>query len=135
MISCPYDWTVKIWKNKHNYPVMNLHTNELSHQVNDIEWSNDTITAFADVADDGIFEIWDFARSAIQPIYIVKEENDVDKKCIKFSEGKVVATGNADGTIDIFRIYNMEHLPSSEEHQMTRLQNIIEQNSDISTKM
>jgi len=114
---------------------MNLHTNELSHQVNDIEWSNDTSTVFADVADDGRIEIWDLARSAIQPIYIVKEENGVAKKCIKFSEGKVVATGNADGTIDIFRIYNMEHSPVSEEHQITRLQNIIEQNSDISTKM
>ena len=134
MISCSYDWTVKIWNNKHNYPVMNLHTNELSHQVNDIEWSSDTSTVFADVADDGRIELWDLARSAIQPIYIVQEESGIAKKCIKFSEGKVIATGNADGTIDIFRIYNMEHSPVSDEAQIKRLQDIIQQNSDISTK-
>ena len=136
LISCSYDWCVKIWNNKHNYPVMNLHTNELCHQVNDIEWSKDTSTVFGDVADDGRIEIWDLARSAIQPIIVLIDEDKVPKKSIKFSEGaKVVATGSASGNIDIYRIYNMEHSPVSDEHQVKRLQNIIEQNSDISTKM
>ena len=115
---------------------MNLHTNELCHQVNDIEWSKDTSTVFGDVADDGRIEIWDLARSAIQPIIVLIDEDKVPKKSIKFSEdAKVVATGSAKGNIDIYRIYNMEHSPVSDEHQVKRLQNIIEQNSDISTKM
>lgn len=135
LISCSYDWTVKIWNNKHNYPVMNLHTNELSHQVNDIEWSDDTSTVFGDVADDGRIEIWDLARSAIQPI-IVNTEDKAAKKSIKFSDGgKIVAAGAADGTITIYRIYNMEHSPVSDEHQVKRLQSIIQQNSDISSKV
>ena len=135
LISCSYDWTVKIWNSKHNYPVMNLHTNELSHQVNDIEWSWDTSTVFGDVADDGRIEIWDLARSAIQPI-IINMEDKASKKSIKFSEGgKIVAAGDSEGCIAIYRIYNMEHSPVSDEHQVKRLQGIIEQNSDISSKM
>ena len=134
LISCSYDWTVKIWNNKHNYPVMNLHTNELSHQINDIEWSNDTSTVFGCVADDGRIEIWNLAKKAIQPI-IIEDIGTVPKKSIKFSfGGKVVATGSSDGTIDVFRIYNMEHSPVSDEHQIQHLQHVIEQNSDISTK-
>jgi len=135
LISCSYDWTVKIWNSKHNYPVMNLHTNELSHQVNDIEWSGDTSTVFGDVADDGRIEIWDLARSAIQPI-IINMEDKAPKKSIKFSDGgKIVAAGDSEGTIAVYRIYNMEHSPVSDEHQVKRLQGIIEQNSDISSKI
>ena len=135
LISCSYDWTVKIWNSKHNYPVMNLHTNELSHQVNDIEWNSDTSTVFGDVADDGRIEIWDLARSAIQPI-IINIDDKAPKKSIKFSEGgKIVAAGDSEGCIAIYRIYNMEHSPVSDEHQVKRLQGIIQQNSDISSKV
>ena len=135
LISCSYDWTVKIWNGKHNYPVMNLHTNELTHQVNDIEWSWDTSTVFGDVADDGRIEIWDLARSAIQPI-IINMEDKAPKKSIKFSDaGKIVAAGDCEGCIVIYRIYNMEHSPVSDEHQIKRLQGIIQQNSDISSKV
>ena len=135
LISCSYDWTVKIWNSKHNYPVMNLHTNELSHQVNDIEWNSDTSTVFGDVADDGRIEIWDLARSAIQPI-IINIDDKAPKKSIKFSEGgKIVAAGDSEGCIAIYRIYNMEHSPVSDEHQVKRLQGIIQQNSDISSKI
>ena len=135
LISCSYDWTVKIWNSRHNYPVMNLHTNELTHQVNDIEWSYDTSTVFGDVADDGRIEIWDLARSAIQPI-IINTDDKAPKKSIKFSDaGKIVAAGDSDGCISIYRIYNMEHSPVSDEHQVKRLQGIIQQNSDISSKM
>ncbi len=42
LISCSYDWTIKIWNSKQNYPVMNLHSDELCSQVNDIQWSDDT---------------------------------------------------------------------------------------------
>ena len=134
LISCSYDWTLKLWNNKLNYSVMNLHTNELSHQVNDIVWSNDTSTVFACVADDGRIEIWDLARKAIQPI-IIEDIGTAAKKSIKFAKGaKIIATGNAEGNIDVFRIYNMEHSPVSDEHQIKHLQNVIEQNSDITMK-
>lgn len=134
LISCSYDWTVRVWSSKENYPKMNLHTNELSHQINDIEWSDDTSTVFGDVADDGRIEIWDLARSAIQPI-IINIDDSAPKKSIKFSDGgKIVAAGSADGTITIYRIYNMEHSPVSDEHQVKRLQGILKQNSEIKNK-
>jgi hypothetical protein len=46
-----------------------------------------------------------------------------------------VAAGDSEGTIAIYRIYNMEHSPVSDEHQVKRLQGIIEQHSDINSKI
>ena len=63
-------------------------------------------------------------------------EDKAPKKSIKFSDaGKIVAAGDSEGCIVIYRIYNMEHSPVSDEHQVKRLQGIIQQNSDISSKV
>lgn len=131
LISCSYDWTIKIWNNKNNYPMMNLHSDGLCSQVNDIEWSDDTSTIFGCVADDGRIEIWDLARNAVQPI-IIQDEGLPSKKSIRFCPGgKVVATGNSEGIINIFRIYNLEHKPVSDEHQIKHLDTVLKHNSDI----
>ncbi|MCQ2819929.1 MAG: hypothetical protein MJ252_21905 [archaeon] len=131
LISCSYDWTIKIWNSKRNYPVMNLHSEELCHQVNDIQWSDDTSTIFGCVADDGRIEIWDLARNAVQPI-IIEDKGAPSKKSISFClGGKVVATGCSDGTIDIFRIYNLEHKPLSDDHQIKHLDTVLKHNSDL----
>ena len=106
LISCSYDWTVRIWNSRYSYPVMNLHSEDLCSQVNDIEWSDDTSTIFGCVADDGRIEIWDLARNAVQPILIDIDKDGVAKKSVAFGPGgKVIATGASDGTIDIFRIH------------------------------
>ena len=47
----------------------------------------------------------------------------------------IVAAGDSEGCIAVYRIYNMEHSPVSDEHQIKRLQGIIQQNSDISSKV
>jgi len=114
LISCSYDWTVKIWNSKQIYPVLNCHSIGLTHQVNDVEWSPFTSTIFGSVADDGRIEIWDLSQQSIDPIITYRatdEKAGVSRKSIKFSRSsQVVASGDSDFDIDIFRLYNLEHV-------------------------
>lgn len=47
---------------------MILNPPDLTDQVNDIQWSPHTSTLFADVCNDGRFEIWDIALNSLNPI-------------------------------------------------------------------
>ena len=115
LISCSYDWTVKIWNSKQMYPLINCYSKNLTHQVNDIEWSPFTSTIFGCVADDGRIEIWDLAQQTIDPVIRWKPEEsskiNIPKKCIKFSRSsQVIASGDTDFDIDVFRLYNLKHV-------------------------
>lgn len=115
LLSCSYDWTVKIWNSKQIYPLMTCHSMKMSHQVNDIEWSPFTSTIFGSVCDDGRIEIWDLAHQTIDPIIMWKTEEpskmNVPRKSIKFSKSsQVVASGDSDFDIDVFRLYNLKHV-------------------------
>ena len=130
LLSCSYDWSMKIWNSKIMYPLMTCHSMDLIHQINDVEWSPYTSTIFGCVADDGRVEIWDLARLTIDPI-IIFDEKKIPKKSIKFSSSSnIVATGDNDFGIDIFRIYNLEHEKVSDFDQISRLKHIIMQNSE-----
>ena len=131
LISCSYDWTIKIWNNKNSYPVMNLHSDELTNQVNDIEWSDDTSTVFGCVTDDGRIEIWDLARNPVQPI-ITDGKGMASKKSIKFCfGGKVVAVGDVNGNITIYKLCNLDHKPVSQNAQIEHLNKVLIHNSEI----
>jgi WD40 repeat protein len=126
---------MKIWNNKNPYAIMNCKSMNLNHQVNDVEWSPYTSTIFGCVADDGRVEIWDMSRLTIDPTIYHKPEGYIpSKKSIKFSNSShVVATGNSDFDIEIFRIYNLDHVVVSDDDQKERLHNILNQNSEHSS--
>ncbi len=115
LLSCSYDWTIKIWMSKQMYPQMTCHSMKTSSQVNDIEWSPFTSTIFGAVFDDGRVEIWDLAKQTIEPILTYRSSEpqklNVPMKSIKFSRSsQVVACGDGDFDIDIFRLYNLKHI-------------------------
>jgi WD40 repeat protein len=88
---------------------------KMTYQVNDIEWSPYTSTIFGSVCDDGRVEIWDLARGTIDPIITMKTDEpgkaNVARKSIKFSRSsQVVACGDSDFDIDVFRLYNLKHV-------------------------
>jgi len=113
------------------YPLMTCHSMNLIHQINDVEWSPYTSTIFGCVADDGRVEIWDLSKLTIDPIIEFKDDKGIAKKSIKFSSSShIVATGDSDFGIDIFRIYNLEHEKVSDDDQISRLKQIIMQNSE-----
>ena len=109
-LTCSYDWTIKIWNTKHYKPLLSCKSMKKTHQINDIEWSPYTSTIFACVIDDGTVEVWDLYRGSGDPVAVERSANNIPKKCIKFSRNsKVIATGDSDFNIEIFKIYNLEH--------------------------
>jgi len=104
---------MKIWNSKQKYAKMTCHSMYLTHQINDVEWSPFTSTIFGCVADDGRIEIWDLARQSIDPIIELKqpEGSTVSRKSIKFSRSsQVVAVGDNDFGVDVYRLFNLEHV-------------------------
>ena len=107
---------MKIWNSKQMYSVMTCHSINLTHQINDVEWSPFTSTIFGCVTDNGRVEIWDLARQSVDPIIEIKvqEGASISRKSIKFSRSsQVVAVGDNDFGIDIFRLFNLEHVQVS----------------------
>ena len=68
LLTCSYDWTVKLWREtKDGMKTLTFSQPDLSTQVNDIEWSHNTSTAFGMVAEDGRLEIWDIYKDTLKP--------------------------------------------------------------------
>lgn len=108
-ITCSYDWSIKIWTTKQIKPILTCKSMNRNCQINDIEWSPFTSTIFAAVIDDGTIEIWDLSKQVIDPIISVKTTGS-QKKSVKFSRNsQVIAVGDSEFNIDIFRLYKLEH--------------------------
>jgi len=119
-LTCSYDWTVRVWNAKDNQAKLVCHQisdeDALKDQVNDIEWSPNTSSVFASVANDGRIEIWDLKEDNLNPLvsYFDKNpdgtRNRTAKTVVRFSPtSPVLLTGNLNGQVDVYRIRNLEH--------------------------
>lgn len=66
--TCSYDWTIKIWQLREEDPVNSCTPQDLTQQINDLEWSPYTSSIFAIVANDGRLEVWDLAKDTMHPL-------------------------------------------------------------------
>ena len=92
----------------------------LREQVNDIEWSPQTSSVFASVANDGRIEIWDLFKDNLQPqlTHFDKtsegETINTPKTIVRFNpHAPVVLTGNLTGSVDVYRVNGLEHVQVS----------------------
>jgi dynein intermediate chain 4, axonemal len=88
---------------------------DLTDEVYDIEWSPYCSTLFASTAKDGRLELWDLHKRQLDPIFVdwdgsTKKESDMPSRtCVKFNPyDPVLASGNTDGDINIYRIFGYE---------------------------
>jgi hypothetical protein len=115
-MTCSYDWTVRIWNARENTEKLVCQTMTLQEQVNDIEWSPDTSSVFASVANDGRIEIWDLYKNNLEPLLcwydkgVEKSDHDATPKTVvRFSrKSPVIATGNTKGTVDVYRTFGKQ---------------------------
>ncbi|CAI2382805.1 unnamed protein product [Moneuplotes crassus] len=129
--TCSYDWTVRIWN--HKEPIgkqekLICRHQYLQEQVNDIEWSPDTSSVFALVADDGRVEIWDLAINNLEPKLTYfdkinkKTKSNVPKTCVRWSrQSPVLVTGNVQGVVHVYRTNGLDHVQVSHADQVERL--------------
>jgi len=113
----------------------------LKEQVNDINWSPQTSSVFASVANDGRIEIWDLKRDVLSPVLTWFDKDAAGnelhdaKTAVKFSRNSpVVLAGTEDGRVGVYRTHGLEHVQVSERDQIQRVMSAISkdeyQNSD-----
>ena len=67
-LSCSADWTVNLWHQQKQAPVLSFHAVDLADVVYDVAWAPHKSTIFASVAGDGRIELWDLAVSTLDPV-------------------------------------------------------------------
>ena len=130
-ITCSYDWTVRVWNNREpigKQEKLQCHHQYLQKQVNDVQWSPNTSSVFASVADDGRVEIWDLFINNLEPRRIhfdkidKKTDDHTSKTCVRWhSKSPVIVTGNTKGVVDVYRTFGLEHVQVSHHDQVERL--------------
>lgn len=101
-LTCSADWNCKLWNWKEKNCLLTFKNLDLKDEVLDIEWSPFCSTMFGLVAQDGRFEIWDFAKKSLDPIFVElsSSSENASKNCIKFNRVvPVVLTGDNSGVI------------------------------------
>ncbi|GMH64127.1 hypothetical protein TrLO_g315 [Triparma laevis f. longispina] len=113
-LSCSADWTVKLWHSKDSSDCLReFHTVGLSDVVNDIAWSPNSSTVFASVTGDGRVEVWDLNSMDPKMSYKPPANEAIlgvtPLTTVLFSgNAPVLATGDAKGKVNIFRLVGME---------------------------
>ena len=130
-ITCSYDWTVRVWN--HKEPIgkqekLVCRQQYLQEQVNDVEWSPNTSSVFALVADDGRVEIWDLFKNNLEPKLTYfdkitkKTRSEVAKTCVRWGrQSPILVTGNIEGVVHVYRTNGLEHVQVSLIDQNRRL--------------
>jgi len=64
-LSCSADWTVKLWEQARNSPLMSF---DLNNQVGDVAWSPWSSTTFAACTSDGKLHVYDLNENKNEPM-------------------------------------------------------------------
>jgi WD40 repeat protein len=131
-LSCSADWTVKLWSAKESRMVLDFHSKGLSDVVNDIAWSPDSGTVFASVTGDGRVDVWDLDYSEIEPKIFHRPSQPEAvlgvtplTTCLFSDNAPVLATGDANGKVDIFKLEGMD-VKGTPAEQTRRLEKAME---------
>ena len=133
-LSCSADWTVKLWSSKKTEHVLDFHSVDLSEVVNDIAWCPTASTVFASVTGDGRVEVWDLDYSHIDPKLFYRPSKAeailgvTPLTSVLFSDNApVLATGDANGKVEIFRLTGVMETDGGPDVQAARLQKVLGQ--------
>ena len=104
-LSCSADWTVKLWNQKDEKPLLSFMSVNLTDVVHDIAWSPSSGTVFGYTTGDGRIELWDLMKNTLDPVVTHapeptewEEEFDEDEEelAAAAAEGEAAAAGDAD---------------------------------------
>jgi len=103
--SCSADWTVKLWTESSETPVLTLRSR--SADVTDVCWSQTNATVLASSSLDGGLDVWDLAVSTLRPV-LSADVAGGGATCVAFSEASpVLAAGGKGGYVGIYRLFGL----------------------------
>lgn len=97
-VTCSADWTVKLWHQKKQKPLLSFQVGDLTTSVMDVVWSPHDSVLFGSVTADGRIQLWDLANGGLDPcisqqIFRAEEDEARDR-----AAAEALAAGEADPT-------------------------------------
>ncbi|XP_064626087.1 dynein axonemal intermediate chain 4-like isoform X1 [Lineus longissimus] len=120
-LSCSADWSIKLWRQDRNKPIISFHSSTKS--VNDICWSPKSSTVFACV-NEGSVEVWDLFQNTLDPIIILAPLTPNEKlSTVTFAKNSdCILVGTSEGYVQVLELRCM---PPPPENQVESLMNVI----------
>eukprot|EP00117_Sycon_ciliatum_P012213 scpid29622/ scgid3530/ WD repeat-containing protein 78 len=115
-LTCSGDWSVRLWDSESCQPFESLFSSMKA--VLDVAWHPIRPTVFATVSN-GCIEIWDLARSTLDPVAQYKPVPAVDLTFVRFSrDQEAIVVGDGDGKVTVYRTLNLADEDVHEQHQI-----------------
>jgi len=124
-ISASSDWTLKLWQEGRENALLTFQS--ANNEVNDVQWCPTNSTVFSSVTSGGRLEIWDIDLSTVKPV--VTHKAGMRLSCVLFSPNSpVVVCGGENGSVSVFRLFNVSKEYDTIDEQLSRLDETIRAN-------
>ncbi|XP_077955007.1 dynein axonemal intermediate chain 4 isoform X2 [Gasterosteus aculeatus] len=111
-LSCSSDWTIQLWQQDHQNPVMGFSSTQTA--VCAVDWSPKWPTVFGAVHE-GQLEIWDLSSSILDPVLVQPAAAGVQMKSLLFAtQTDCVLVGDSDGQVTVYQLKNLRAGGSSQ---------------------
>lgn len=125
LLSSSVDWSVKLWNPKMSKEAI-LTFDIYDDYVFDVKWSPSHPSVFAVAEGTGIVDIWDLNRDTELPVSRMKCNGEAINKVAWEHNGEMLATGNCNGEIKVYKVPKEYSQPSAED--WSSLENLISPN-------
>mmetsp|Transcript_4872 Transcript_4872/g.10298 ORF Transcript_4872/g.10298 Transcript_4872/m.10298 type:complete len:769 (-) Transcript_4872:228-2534(-) len=125
-ITASADWTAKLWDQDKNTPAMSFATSS-GDAVADIAWSPRESTVFCYVTRNGRVDLWDLSESTLDPVAHREVTNKKLTRVAFSPSSPVIAAGDDDGGVDLYRIKGLKEGPRAMEDQAEKLRKVFEE--------
>ncbi len=128
VLTCSADWSVKLWDMGSREQPCVFQTTDALEAVTDVCWSKTHSTRFASVTGDGRVMVWD--TTSFTPLIDYRETVAVSgslSTCkrllsVLFAvDAPVLVTGDANGSVDVFRVVGLPAAPPTVDEQLEAL--------------
>uniref|UniRef100_A0A673AF14 Dynein axonemal intermediate chain 4 n=1 Tax=Sphaeramia orbicularis TaxID=375764 RepID=A0A673AF14_9TELE len=104
-LSCSYDWTIQLWKEKTLTPILGFSSSQRS--VVTVRWSPHQPDVFAAINGQQM-EIWDLNTNILNPIIVHRAAPGVEFTSLLFARATdYVLVGDSDGEVTVYQLRNL----------------------------
>lgn len=125
LLSSSVDWSVKLWNPKMSKSAL-LSFDIYDDYVFDVKWSPVHPSVFAVAEGTGIVDVWNLNQDVEMPTCRLKTPGEAINKVAWQNTGEMIATGNCNGEVKIFKVPKELVQPSPED--WSTLENLISLN-------
>eukprot|EP01027_Heterolobosea_sp_BB2_P018498 GEZU01026048.1.p1 GENE.GEZU01026048.1~~GEZU01026048.1.p1 ORF type:complete len:927 (+),score=251.84 GEZU01026048.1:225-2783(+) len=134
-ISCSSDWTVRVWNQEKDTPLLTFESYstsaDLASAINDVAWSYNSSTMFGSVSAKGVIDIWDMSVSSLNPLVSETRQGRNLSSILFAKESPAVLVGDDKGCVEVLKLCGIAQSTLEPEDQKAHLERAV---SDVGKK-